>query len=370
MSVALVGVGAILAAVGVAFKAVAVTITLATVAIKAFAVAKTILMAVASAGSVVSAVMAGLAAAKAGILALGAAILALNPITLAVAGSAAVLGVAIVALGPNTQKSLGAVGTAFQRVKTDATNAWSGITEAIQAGDLGLAADVAWRTVKIISTEAMYAIANIWNGVVDDLANAFIVLESAVLGVLGRILQAAGQVVPGLREMGDALREYADMENQRIAMVQSDAVARQVNQSRNLNSQRQEIARIQREAREERERRRAERERKAREAEESALSAGQVQVEIPEIEIPEIEDLEIDIPSADEIAAQIPDIAAGGLQTAADLTGVTRGTFSGFAASRIGTANTYEDQSLKAQQETAQAVKSIDRKVGPTTIGI
>lgn len=97
---------------------------------------------------------------------------ALSPLGLLTAG--------VVLLGSEAERRFGLIdrasktlGTAFATLKTDATTAFSGITDALSAGDLGLAARIGWSFVQLEWERGTAALDGIVNGWADGFLNAW-----------------------------------------------------------------------------------------------------------------------------------------------------------------------------------------------------
>ncbi len=112
-----------------------------------------VLVAVGVAGSALAFVFGGIASIISGVGAvvgiLGAALGALlSPIGLVIAAIAALVGYLLYATGAGA-KALGWLGEQFRKLKDVALAAWRGISDALAAGDIGLAAKILWLTLKV-----------------------------------------------------------------------------------------------------------------------------------------------------------------------------------------------------------------------------
>ena len=103
----------------------------------------------------------------------------LSPIGLVTAG---IIGLAAVLLTSTKmgEDALSWLGDAFNELKSDALTAWSGISDALAAGDIALAAKVLWLTLKMEWQKGVHALNGLWIGVKETFVSTW---TSAVFGV-------------------------------------------------------------------------------------------------------------------------------------------------------------------------------------------
>jgi hypothetical protein len=118
--------------------------------------------------------------------AIGVVSFLISPLGLIIAGVVAA-GAAVLYFTGLGGRALGALGEVFGRVKTVAIGAWGGIKDAMAAGDLGLAARVAWSAVKLVVLENTQAIQMAWVNVVAFLRVVWANIKAGALTVWATI---------------------------------------------------------------------------------------------------------------------------------------------------------------------------------------
>lgn len=131
----------------------------------------------------------------------------------------AAFGAAVVLVSGGGTHALNAMGTAWGDMKGAAVSAWGGIVDAIKAGDLSLAFEIAWAGVKVVWTAALAGLKTFWinwtGGIVDNWhgtiamirfawASLMAVLKAAAITALNGIIAALNLVTTGLNHAIDA----------------------------------------------------------------------------------------------------------------------------------------------------------------------
>lgn len=96
----------------------------------------------------------------------------LSPIGLVVAAVAG-LGVAWATMTENGKSTVASLMTWFGQLKDYATQTWQGIAAALKAGDLKLAAKIAWIELKLVWERGIDYLSNIWNSFADGAVRVF-----------------------------------------------------------------------------------------------------------------------------------------------------------------------------------------------------
>ena len=161
---------AIVAGVGVGLLALSGTVSLLAMAFGGLATAITAVSAVLSAaGAVLGALLTPIAAVITGVVALGTVIL-----TYTQAGG----------------QALGWLAEAFGSLHDNAVKAWDGIADALAAGNITLAAQVAWAGLKMTWTEGTAYISDVWQAAVSGFAVVFTQTWYGLQEVFWRVVYA------------------------------------------------------------------------------------------------------------------------------------------------------------------------------------
>lgn len=278
----------------------------------------------------------GLSVALKGVIAIKAAVLALNPVVIGAAAAVAAFGAFWVATSDSAQRSISAIGERFRLLGESIQAAFGGITDAIAAGNLDLAGQIAVTSLQLVFETGLSAIRTIWNDWVYDLAGALVVLEIEARNVFNRVQTIVGAV---LEEIGDATgsaairaagtvtggfgrARIAERESElrdRIGGLEQDRSAEQASLASSLDALRKQLNTLRDQA-----------------------AAERAAIVVPEIEV---ENVSFDPASIETIATQLSDASE---QTADKIETSTRGTFSSFAARRM----TVDTTPLLRQQVT------------------
>ena len=108
---------------------------------------------------------------------LGTVVAALfTPIGALIAGTivgATALGAVIVTQTQTGQQALGLLGQGFQTLADDAVDAWGGIADALASGNIGLAAQIVWATLKLEWERGTAFLLNLWDAAITGFATLF-----------------------------------------------------------------------------------------------------------------------------------------------------------------------------------------------------
>ena len=270
----------------------------------------------------------GLSLALKGVIAIKAAVLALNPVVaIAVAGVAA-FGAIWIATSDSAQRSIASIADRFRQLGESVQAGFAGITDAIAAGNLALAGQIAVTSLQLVFETGLSAIKTLWTDWVYDLAGALVVIEIEARNVFNRVqtlvgaaleeigdatgsaaLKAAGTVTAGFGRARIAERE-SELRG-RIGLIEDDRTGEQARLVSSLDGLRQRLGELRDQA-----------------------AAERAAITVPEITV---ESATLDTAAASELATEI---AAATEATADKIETTTRGTFSSFAARRMNVDNT------------------------------
>jgi hypothetical protein len=173
-----------------------------------------------------TALVLGVAGAAAGITAIGGALLvvagaakvlafAIGPIVAGITAVSAVLGFIVTPLGAVTtavvagvgawlvysetgQAALVALANVFGQLKADAMATIQGIVDALAAGDIVLAGEVAMAGLNVAWTTALNGLETLWIGLKDAVTEVFINLSAALRGIWAELFAELSRAFPGL----------------------------------------------------------------------------------------------------------------------------------------------------------------------------
>jgi hypothetical protein len=262
-------------------------------------------------------------------LALKTAFIALNPVVLGVVAGVATFGTVWLAVSDSAQRSIGAIAQRFSLLGDSIREAFGGITDAIAAGNLELAGEIAITALRLTFETGLNAIKTLWTDWVYDLAGALVVIEIEARNVFNRVqailgdvattigeaigsttLQAFGAVQSGVASASIGKRE-AELRG-RIGQLEDGRSSDQSQLATALDGLRARL-----------------------DAMRSQAAAERAAIVIPEVEIEEIAIAEADISSLTDA------IGTAASETADKADSVSsRGTFSSFAASRVSVDST------------------------------
>lgn len=313
--------------------------------------ASTVTLAIAA----LSTAFAGIAAAKAAVVGIAAGLAAIGPVAIGVVGAGVALGAAFAVSGVNAQQAIANIGRSLRTLEQDARIAWSGVVDAINAGDLETAGMIALKGLEIAMSETADRISDVFYSVVVDIAQYLTVLKNVAkeVGSLGMADTNTDNDIRLIQNM-EIVRRQANKMQLDAVRAERDALIEGIRQRR-LQEQQERLA---------------EEKRRQREAE-AAEGLGEkawwhnAREEIADGIAAELDAFseELQMPSdsmsfdADEIAAAV---AAATTRTE-NLRTLTRGTFSSFAAGRI---NSAMDQ---VQREQLTQLKTIAQNTQNTT---
>ncbi len=128
----------------------------------------------------------------------------LTPMAAVIAGVVA-LGAVIVTQTQTGQQALGMLGAGFQTLQDDAVAAWGGIADALAAGDIGLAAKVAWVTLKLEWERGTSFLLNFWDAAIAGFAKIFATtwfgIQEVFWTVVNSIADAWDSVISGITKL-------------------------------------------------------------------------------------------------------------------------------------------------------------------------
>lgn len=162
------------------------------------------------AGKVLSGIGSIIPAITGGFTALGTILAGLlSPLGLILAGIAGLGAYLLIASGAGS-KALEGLGGSFGLLRDDGEKAFKGISDALMAGDIGLAAKILWATLKVEWSRGTLALTNIWNAFANGLGDILSSLGPVLVELGKRIVQtmllagmrAAGAIKAGLSNAG------------------------------------------------------------------------------------------------------------------------------------------------------------------------
>lgn len=115
-----------------------------------------------------------------------------------VIGVAIAAGAALIDFGSVAKSVAGYAGEQFTGIQEDASTAFEGIKDSLASGDIEGAAMILWQGLKTLWTRFTTEISKLWTNWVYDLAGAFSVIESEVLGVWDRITTTIADGITGV----------------------------------------------------------------------------------------------------------------------------------------------------------------------------
>jgi polyhydroxyalkanoate synthesis regulator phasin len=283
-----------------------------------------------------------------------------GPVGLVIAGVAAIGATLLYVTGVLGQVA-DYFGQVFSALANDLSATWGGVRDALAAGDLALAGEIALQGLKVVWLRVLNEIKGFWNAWVYDLAGAFTVIEvtareifaAIVNGIVGgvlRVVQALAEVTGIGSEAAKRLKDDYDRGvaadnaarerelQDRIAALESErAAATSANQAE-LDAARAELDRLRQQAAD------------ARKASDEQRAAP------PKIQPPEIDpiELKIDEPKVEAIKA------ASAKVEKVDRSLRTAGTFNfAAAAGLVGPSEQVQQRIAIATQATATNTRGI-----------
>lgn len=183
----------------------------------------------------------------------------LTPMGLVI-GAAVALGAYLLTNTETGGKALGWLGERFDELKGDALTAYGGISDALAAGDIGLAAQVLWTTLKkwwhqgtgwllekwyafkagflSVATDAFYGVWKAFNWVVAKLEAAFTYLKAAWDKAMSWIQEKASKIAVNLALDAKEREAKADLEAGRINQTGYEIAMRSIAETRGDSTQR------------------------------------------------------------------------------------------------------------------------------------
>lgn len=335
---ALVGIGAVLAVIGGGLVALGAVIT----------GTATVLGFLSAAWAVVSATATAAWTAMTG------------PVGLAVAGVLAV-GTALLYVTGVLGQVADYFGEVFTALASDLTATWGGVRDALAAGDLALAGEIALQGLKVVWIRILNEIKGFWNTWVYDLAGAFTVIEITAREIFAAIVDS---VVGGVLSIVQALAEVTGIGDEAARRLKQDydrqAAADNAAREQELMDR---IAALERERsavnganQAELDAARAELDRLRKQASDARKELDVQRANPPSFEMPEFEpiELKVDEPKVEAIKA------AGAQVERVERSFRTAGTFNfSAAAGLVGPSEQVQQKIANATQATASNTRSI-----------
>lgn len=283
-----------------------------------------------------------------GIKAIGiAALVAFNPLTLAIAA----VGVAFYAASDSARAATTEIVENFRKLGGSLKESWGGIVAALSSGNLALAGEIAMGSLRLVWETSLASLKRLWTDWVYDLAGAFVVVEVAAKRIFGSIKIWIGEQIEGIAGLLSYVNEgWGESLRRQGAGLRVDGRRQQLQSTDETVSRRIAALEPQRDRELQAQRDRLDSLRQAlselnRTAFEGTIRADEVVIE-GDVEVA----AEMPAPTASRLVN--PDVQQIGSVP-------NRGTFSAFAASRIGGRTVFEDKSLGLQQRTAEATERI-----------
>lgn len=271
----------------------------------------------------------GLSAALKTTLALKTAFLALNPVVAILVAGVVAFGGVWLAVSDSAQRSIGAIAQRFALLGDSIREAFGGITDAIAAGNLELAGEIAITALRLTFETGLNAIKTLWTDWVYDLAGALVVIEIEARNVFNRVQEILGDVASTVGEaVGSETLQLIGKTTGGFARARigqrEDELRGRVGQIENGRASEQRVLAT------------------ALDGLRSRLGTlrEQAAVERTSITIPEVEIEEITVANADfgDLADSLGAAASESAKRADEVS--SRGTFSSFAAARMNTDTT------------------------------
>jgi hypothetical protein len=128
----------------------------------------------------------------------------LTPIGAVVAG-VIMLGGVVATQTTRGRQALGQLGIGFDTLRADAVDAWTGIADALAAGNISLAAQVVWATLKLEWQRGTAFLLNVWDAGVAGFAELFVAawygIQDVFWNVVDGIADAWDWVIGGITRM-------------------------------------------------------------------------------------------------------------------------------------------------------------------------
>jgi len=128
----------------------------------------------------------------------------LTPIGAVVAG-VVTLGAVVVTQTTSGRQALGMLGRGFETLRGDAVDAWTGIADALAAGNIALAAQVVWATLKLEWERGTSFLLNVWDAGIAGFAKLFTSawygIQDVFWNVVDGIADAWDWVIGGITQM-------------------------------------------------------------------------------------------------------------------------------------------------------------------------
>ena len=113
----------------------------------------------------------------------------------------AAFGAIWIATSDSAQRSIASIADRFRQLGESVQAGFAGITDAIAAGNLALAGQIAVTSLQLVFETGLSAIRTLWTDWVYDLAGALVVIEIEARNVFSRVQTLVGAA---LEEIGDA----------------------------------------------------------------------------------------------------------------------------------------------------------------------
>ena len=283
-----------------------------------------------------------------------------GPVGLAVAGVLAI-GTALLYVTGILGQVADYFGQVFTALAIDLATTWGGVRDALAAGDLALAGEIALQGLKVVWIRILNEIKGFWNTWVYDLAGAFTVIEITAREIFAAIVDS---VVGGVLSIVQALAEVTGIGDEAARRLKEDydrqAAADNATREQELMDR---IAALERERgavnganQAELDAARAELDRLRKEAADARREVDVQRANPPAFEMPEFEpiELKIDEPKVEAIKA------AGAQVERVERSFRTAGTFNfAAAAGLVGPSEQVQQRIANATQATASNTRSI-----------
>ena len=283
-----------------------------------------------------------------------------GPVGLAVAGVLAI-GTALLYVTGILGQVADYFGQVFAALANDLSATWGGVRDALAAGDLALAGEIALQGLKVVWIRILNEIKGFWNTWVYDLAGAFTVIEITAREIFAAIVDS---VVGGVLSIVQALAEVTGIGDEAARRLKEDydrqAAADNATREQELMDR---IAALERERgavnganQAELDAARAELDRLRKEAADARREVDVQRANPPAFEMPEFEpiELKIDEPKVEAIKA------AGAQVERVERSFRTAGTFNfAAAAGLVGPSEQVQQRIANATQATASNTRSI-----------
>jgi hypothetical protein len=283
-----------------------------------------------------------------------------GPVGLAVAGVLAI-GTALLYITGVLGQVADYFGRVFTALANDLSATWGGVRDALAAGDLALAGEIALQGLKVVWIRILNEIKGFWNTWVYDLAGAFTVIEITAREIFAAIVDS---VVGGVLSIVQALAEVTGIGDEAARRLKedydrqaaADNAAREQELMDRIAALERERAAVNGANQAELDAARAELDRLRKEAADARREVDVQRSNPPAFEMPEFEpiELKIDEPKVEAIKA------AGAQVERVERSFRTAGTFNfAAAAGLVGPSEQVQQRIANATQATASNTRSI-----------